>query len=92
MGRIDNAVERHTGGNVKTKLVVIEIPAKYKWAAQDGNGQWCLYSHKPYLVALGNSWDFDWFNGKAHCLELEKCNPNPNWQETLTKLEEVELV
>jgi hypothetical protein len=73
---------------MKTIKTLVEIPAKYKWMAQDADGDFWAYTDKPVAsVAAGR-----WCTVRAYCLLVGRGNPNPNWQNTLTRIYEYEDV
>ena len=62
-----------------------DISAIYSWTAQDRNGQWWAYSHRPSAVAgLDTVWTFNESPHEVH-KKISEATPNPNWRNTLTK-------
>ncbi len=76
---------------MKTIKTLIEIPAKYKWMAQDENGKFYAYELRPRIrldYADGGTWD----TGDYRYIGLGEGNPNPDWKNTLCRIEEYEDV
>lgn len=73
---------------MKTKLIAVEIPAKYKWMAQDGNGALCIFTHKPRRDVAYNQW----MPSDGEFMQLSKGAVNPDWRDTLERIVEIEYV
>jgi len=70
---------------MKTIKTVIEIPDKLKWMAQDANGDWFAYKRKPDT-------GFSSWLPKGECIQIGRGDSNPDWRETLQRIEEYEVV
>ena len=70
---------------MKTKLIAVPIPVKYKWKAQDANGEWYGYVRKPNPEG-------DYWNNNGAFIYLVETDPNPNWLDTLERIVEIEYV
>lgn len=74
---------------MKTIQTLIEIPAKFKWSAQDERGVRMGYTVKPKINEPWDEWEPV---GASECIELGRANPNPDWKNTLTRISEYEEV
>lgn len=58
------------------------LPKWVKWHAQDANGAWWGYSIEPL------QYDEGWYeNEVGDRIKIKQSLPNPNWKETLIKID-----
>jgi len=65
-----------------TLTVNVPIPDWAEWLAQQKNGHWIIYEHKPQRNDVLGFWEAD---GRIDYIASDE--PNPNWQDTLYKIE-----
>lgn len=59
----------------------VKLPSWVKWKAQDANGAWWGYSVEPLEFSKG------WYeNEVGQRIKLEHTHANPNWKNSLTKI------
>ena len=72
---------------METKTIVIPkavvLPARFKWHSQDADGRWFAYVNEPRQSVTISKWvaqggDF---------IEIGTGLPNPDWRNTLTKID-----
>ena len=73
---------------MKTKLIAVQIPAKYKWRAIDANGAVYAYTHKPVYNNFNYIWDSK--NGNGECITIGKVSPCKDRRNTLERIVEIE--
>lgn len=75
-----SAIDYHETEGCKSYLELYPAPDKgeYAWIAQDADGEWCGYDHKPDLKedAWVEKTSLDWHH-------IRKSPPNPFWRKTL---------
>ena len=74
---------------MKTKLIAVPIPAKYKWRAKDHDGDLVLCTHKMHSERMG--WEAD--SKKAEFLYVDGFNlfeKPKDWRNTLERIVEIE--
>lgn len=67
-----------------TKLVETEIPDWAEWMAQDKDGTWCVFQRMPSPRDRQSMWE----GGGVNRVVGHSGKNNPNWRQTLHKLEE----
>jgi hypothetical protein len=66
----------------KIKLKIdFEVPDKFKFIAQDSDGELVAYTEKPEIDN-----DNEYFFAKGEYLSLADGEPNPNWRESLREI------
>lgn len=78
---------------MKTIKTLVEIPAAYKWMAQDSDGAWWFYTNKPSPNYENGQWQHAQYYSGMDAGELSiNFGQNQDWRNTLRRIEEYEDV
>jgi hypothetical protein len=67
----------------------LQLDKKWKWAAMDAGGEWCIFEYEP--KKYGN----EWFHSTGECINIDGIVgdlPTTPWQDSLHRIINGELV
>lgn len=77
---------------MKTKLIAVEIPVKYKWRSIDADGERRIYIKEPRQAprSMRNHADYWLSHDGSESMSLGFGDKPKNWRDTLEKIVEIE--